>query len=415
MAARTPIRTELQLSKLKAGTKPYDVPVIIAPGMVVRVSPAGRKTYRWDRGYGHKPRIVGYGNFPGTSLTDAAKEHERTRQRHTDGVDLHMGLDSPKTVKDLAELFYRDRIVPHRKRPGDVRATLDNDILPALGRMHLRSVTTLAVRSMVHKVVARGAAVLAGKVLAHAKQLFRFGVSVGAMDYNPAESLEAISLGIEDNRRDRVLNSKEIQKFIGAIDKYERLSIPVKTALKLLLLTGLRSGELRLTKWSDVDLNNGTLLVPVANQKLSPRRAKEAKPFICTLSDQALVLIKELVHLDPVWVFPGNKENAPLTDKVFGRAVRRLLSLQGEGGGKVLPVDAFSPHDLRRTMRSGLSKLRIPPHVAERCLNHSLGRIVETYDQHDYLDERREAVQKWADQVDVYLSQGEKIAVLKTA
>jgi len=68
MAARIPIKTELQLSKLKAGPKPYDVPVSIAPGMVVRVSPAGRKTYRWDRGYGHKPRIVGYGNFPSTRL-----------------------------------------------------------------------------------------------------------------------------------------------------------------------------------------------------------------------------------------------------------------------------------------------------------------------------------------------------------
>ena len=73
-----------------------------------------------------------------------------------------------------------------------------------------------------------------------------------------------------------------------------------------------------------------------------------------------------------------------------------------------MPINSFTPHDLTRTMRSELSKLRVPPHVAERCLNHSLGRIIETYDQHDYLDERREALQKWADQVDVYLNQGEK-------
>ncbi|MFI0458770.1 MAG: hypothetical protein ACH254_14320, partial [Candidatus Thiodiazotropha endolucinida] len=64
----------------------------------------------------------------------------------------------------------------------------------------------------------------------------------------------------------------------------------------------------------------------------------------------------------------------------------------------------FSPHDLRRTMRTHLGKMRIPPHIAERCLNHSLGRIVDTYDQGDYLEERRSALDKWAVLIDVMVS-----------
>jgi integrase len=95
----------------------------------------------------------------------------------------------------------------------------------------------------------------------------------------------------------------------------------------------------------------------------------------------------------------------PVTDKSFGLAVRRLLMKRHPNGELVLPLDEpFSPHDLRRTCRTGLSALKIAPHIAERCLNHSLGRITETYDTHDYLDERRAALQKWADQVDRYVT-----------
>ena len=131
------------------------------------------------------------------------------------------------------------------------------------------------------------------------------------------------------------------------------------------------------------------------------------------------MLLAELRGADPVWIFAGRVQHGagegidpslvgtakgPVDDKVFGHAVRRLLTLEKDGQ-KVLALDEdFCPHDLRRTCRSGLSVIKIPPHIAERCLNHSLGRIAETYDTHDYLDERREALQKWADQVDRYVN-----------
>lgn len=417
---RNPIKTDLQLAKLLPPVAGYyEVPVAIAPGMVVRVYATGTKTYRWDRGAGFKPRIVTYGSFPSVSLKAACEEHDKIKQRHKDGVDLSMGGEVPKTVAELAELFYRDRILPVRKVPTDVRRTLDTDILPALGRLRLRSVTTLAVRSMVRKVILRGAPVHAGKVLQHAKQLFRFGVSIGAMDYSPADSLEPMNLGVEDNRRSRKLSGEEIRLFHHGLDHYTGLSLTIRNALKVLLVLGLRSGELRQAKWSDVNWPERTMTIPVVNQKLSPRAAKMGKSFVVPLPDQAVDLLAELRGVDPVWIFAGRvlhgaaegidpaligTAKGPVDDKAFGHAIRRLLTLEKDGQ-KVLPLgESFSPHDLRRTCRSGLSALKVPPHVAERCLNHSLGRIAETYDTHDYLDERREALQKWADQVDRYVN-----------
>lgn len=417
MAVHKPIKTDLQLSKLKPDAATYDVAVAIAPGLVVRVSPSGSKTFRWDRGRSYSPRIITYGTHPALGLGDAVKEHNKTKQRSKDGVDLTMGSEVPKTVAELAELFYRDRIVPVRKVPTDVRRTLDTDILPSLGRLQLRSVTTLAIRGMVRKVVMRGAETHAGKVLAHTKQLFRFGVSIGAMDYSPADSLDKLDLGCEDNRRNRTLTGAEIKLLHEALTHHSQMSLAIKVALRVLLLVPLRSGELRQAQWGDVDWKAETLAIPVAHQKLNPKAAKTAKPFVTPLPQQALSLLREMQGADPVWIFPSRKLHAeaeegisatlvgtavgPVTDKSFGLAVRRLLEKRTGAGDLVLPLaEPFSPHDLRRTCRSGLSALKIPPHIAERCLNHTLGRIAETYDTHDYLEERREALQKWADQVD---------------
>ena len=415
---RNPIKTELQLSKLQPPASGYyDVPVGIAPGLVVRVYHTGTKTFRWDRGAGLKPRIVTFGSYPTVSLKAACDEHDKVRQRHKDGVDLAMGGEVPKTVAELAELFYRDRVLPVRKVPGYVRRTLDRDILPALGRLRLRSVTTLAIRSMVRKVVLRGAEAQAGVVLQHTKQLFRFGVSIGALDYSPADCLEPVNLGIEYNRRSRKLSGEEIKLFHEGLDRYTGLSLTVRTGLKLLLILGIRSGELRQAKWSDVNWQERTLTVPVANQKLSPRAAKIGRPFVVPLPDQAIDLLKGLLGVDPVWICPSRilardpakgegtiGAKGPIEDKVFGRAVRRLLDKEVDGI-KLLPLEEpFCPHDLRRTCRTGLSALRVQPHIAERCLNHAMGQIEGTYDHHDYLDERREALQKWADQVDRYVN-----------
>jgi len=403
MARRTVVKTQLQLERLPQKQAPYEVPIAIAPGLVVRVSAAGKKSFRWDRGRGHQPRVLTYGQYPSVSLEQALKLHGTAKQRHQDGIGV-VSRDTPTTVADLADVFYTDRIQPHRRRPENVRRTLDNDILPRLGRLRLRSVTAPAVRSLVRDVIDRGSPAQASKVLAHAKQMFGYGVSIGAMEANPAQSLTVDLFGVAGSIRSRVLSDNEIVQFYKALDEYTRLSKQIKIALKLLLLLGLRSGELRHAKWSNVDWEAATLTIPVEHQKHSPKQAKRAKPYVCPLSIQALALVEELKGIDETWLFPGKQfaissSSKPLSGKAFGRAVRRMVYKQSEQREPLLKIPAFTPHDLRRTLRSGLSRLRVAPHIAERCLNHSLGGIVEVYDHHDYLEERGEALQKWSDHV----------------
>jgi integrase len=379
---RKPITTELQLNKLKSSGKPYDVSVANVSGLVVRVGASGTKSFRWDRGRGYKPRIITYGKFPSISLKKARDLHEKKKQQHSDGVIVtHESMI--RKVVDLAELFYSDRILIQLKRPEAVRQVLDHDILPAIGRMQLQSVTTMVCRKVVKDVVDRGAKVHANKVLVVLKQMLNFGVSNGLIEFNTAAPLRAVDLGIENHPRDRSLTSEEIRTFW---DSLEGEPIATRTSLRLLTLLGIRSGELRLSRWEYIDLEAGLLTIPVENQKLTPRKAKYAHPFVVPLSIAAIALFRELEGLHPEIVFPNGDK--PYSIAAMGRWVKRVI--------KKGNMDHFTPRDLRRTMRTNLSKLNVQPHIAERCLNHSLGKILETYDTHDFLDERREALEKWS-------------------
>lgn len=238
-----------------------------------------------------------------------------------------------------------------------------------------------------------GAPVHAGKVLAILKQLFRFGVSNGTLEYNPAGDLDALALGVENNVRNRVLDDGELRWVWNVLDQAPRIALATRSAIKVLLLTGLRSGELRLAEWGHYCNKNRTLTIPPEHQKLSPRAAASARPFVVPLPPIADQLVRALRGNDKRWIFAA-KSGAPAERRSWGRAVTRLIRQTQETDN---PIEHFSIHDLRRTMRSRLGALGVAPHLAERCLNHSLGRILHTYDQHDYLDERRAALEKWAD------------------
>lgn len=261
-------------------------------------------------------------------------------------------------MSELAELYCSGRIKPQLKRPEAVRQVLNHDILPAMGRMQLPSITPMKCRKVVKDVVDRGATVHANKVLVILKQMLNFGVSMGLMEFNTASPLKAVDLGIENHHRERTLTSKEIHSFLELL---EGDPIATRTALRLLILLGVSSGELRLARWQEIDLKAGLWTIPVKNQKLTPRKAKNAKPFIVPLPIAAVALFRELECLHHDIVFPNGDK--PYSIAATSRCVRRVV--------KKGNIDRFTPRDLRRTMRSNLSKLNVLPHIAERCLNPS--------------------------------------------
>jgi integrase len=189
--------------------------------------------------------------------------------------------------------------------------------------------------------------------------------------------------------RERCLTDAELKALLKspkAATRLERLS----HAIVLFLLTAVRRSELALASWSEIDFNAKTWRIPGEHVK---GRKGEGKGHEVPLSDWAVREFEALQRLakHAPHVLPNDEGNGPINPKLLTRGVARCQERM-----KKLGIDGFTLHDLRRTCRTGLARLKIAPHIAERVLNHAQERIPATYDVHDYLDEKREALDKWA-------------------
>ncbi len=215
----------------------------------------------------------------------------------------------------------------------------------------------------------------------------------------------------------RFLTAEEIPLVWDALGR-AGMSPTVRLGLRLILLTGVRSCELLRARWSDVDLDAASWTVPVASQKLTKKQEQTARPWAVPLGPTALDLFRQLRVLaqGSEWVMASPFEpESRLSEKALVAAMRKLFT--GKKPKLSLEGERPTPHDLRRTMRTHLGEtLGVPWHVAERCLNHSIGSITKVYDVGDYLAERRAALEKWDAYVQCLIAPEEsKIAFLPAA
>jgi integrase len=444
------------IEALKPRAAAYEVADPAAVGLALRVHPSGVKSWRWRVRSKTFRDVVSLGVWAmheAAGFTTQAQAHqwaERLHQAMRAGpvqvaaveAELKAAL-SPrpapapvgggKTVREWAEEFLAF-LDGARKRPEQARRDMEKDILPVIGHLSLDALRKSDCRAVITTVTGRGAKTHAGKVLALLKQFLGWVEEELEDDSewrSPAAKLNPRRFHIENNRCDRFLSEAELPIFWRATDPsaakaiVSRLSDRARrrtwAALRLLLLTGARTGELRLAKWREVDFTAATWTVPVANQKLTLEQAKHAKPFVIPLTPSALGLFEELRELAKAadegkepspWVLASeNADGGVFTDKALGKAMRRLMRDRAGIEQDPLPT----PHDLRRTCRTYLGKLGIEPHVAERVLNHSLKGMQGIYDRHDYLDARRAALVKWDAFIQRLVSGGSKVAFLPAA
>ncbi|MCU7858644.1 MAG: site-specific integrase [Candidatus Thiodiazotropha sp. (ex Lucinoma kastoroae)] len=398
---KTPSRgfTPKFLDYLKPIDRRYELADKGCAGLRLRVMPTGTKSFFWYYKVGKKTHGLNLGRYPETSLKAARVAINKAKERHREGESVTPQADNPKTVRELAEKFYTGRILPQRKRPEKVREILDRDILPAIGKRKLSIITTPIIAEAVERVVSRGAVAHAGKVLAILKQMFRYAEGRGFMDRNPAYSLDRKDLGVREGIRGRYLNADEIKAVWHALEKAPRMSFVIKHGFKILLLTGVRTNELLRARWEHIDLEKMEWFIPEENSKTTAWTVPITPPvkkFFHELKELADGYEGDKSN----WVMPG-RTDGPVTDKATGRAMRRLfeLKIRTEDGNMapLLSIPRCTPHDFRRTLRTHLDDLGIEPHVAEKCLNHSLGRIDKTYNQNTLLTKRNEALKRWAD------------------
>jgi integrase len=423
-----PRLTPSAIAALEPRADAYELADAGCAGLRLRVEPTGRKTFRWYTRDGKKRVVVTVGAWSERAEPDhvtlaearqrlaelkAARDEGRlASERHSAGSP-----SGTLTVSDLVD-EYVAHLKRRRKTADQVERALKRDVVPAIGNMPLAIIKPRDVRRVVEEVVKRGSPSSADHLFVHLSGLLRFAVGRGEIGMNPAATLDRDAIGCETNRRARVLADEEIPAFWNALDR-SGLTSSVRAGLRLLLLLGVRSGELLRAGWDEFDLSARVWTVPIEHQKLGRKQRAHAKPWRVPLSDQALAQLERLRVLSEGSAYvmaspsPIPEEDSPLTEKSLVAGMRKLFS------GKAPLLTFVEPrptcHDLRRTLRTGLARLKVPRDVAERCLNHALPEIEERYNQHDYLDERREALERWGAHVAVLVASTSNVVALNAA
>ncbi|MFK5927203.1 MAG: tyrosine-type recombinase/integrase [Desulfuromusa sp.] len=363
-------------------------------GLYLRISNEGTGFWAVRYTVNGRRREIMLGSYPGLTLANATIETAKLKLKVKQGIDPlieRKRVDSVKikTVDDLAADWIKD-CEKRLKYPNIPRRVYERDLQPIFGELLLEHITPLDIRDTLDKITDSGRPTISNDALMYCKQIFRHGIRLGVMNSNPADAFTVRHAGGIEKSRSRVLNPNELQKvfdcFREHIGKFKRENY---LATALLIALGVRKGELIAAKWCEFDLDAALWKIPAA-------RSKTGIAIVVPLSTLSVRWLQELQMraCGSEFIFPTrrfSKNNGHISPDTLNAAINKLFD------GKDLTVDHFTVHDLRRTCRSLLAGVGVPSHIAERCLNHKVRGVEGIYDRYDYLDERREALQKVAD------------------
>jgi integrase len=361
------------------------------PGFGVKVTPKGRKVfivlYRTG-GAGSKLRKYTIGPYGRVTLHQARVAAQKVFAAKLEGRDPAAEKREARRrvvadrVEDLLESFIAQRLAQNRSA-GEISRLLRRGVGKPWAGRSIHEISKRDVVEVISAIEQRGAPVAANKTLKSLKTFLRWCVGRAVLDQSPAEG---VPLPAKEVARDRVLNDQELAQVILAA---RAMNGPYGGIVELLALTGQRREEVARMKWDELDLVKRVWTLPKS-------RTKNAKEHLVHLSEQAITVLKRANKKGPfVFSVLGTK---PF--QKFSKAKRRLDQLSGVTGWRL--------HDLRRTCVSGMARLGIAPHVADKILNHQAGTIsgvAAVYQRHEFLSERRQALDAWGAHVGAILSE----------
>jgi integrase len=361
----------------------------VLPGFGLRIASSGRKTWQVLYRVQGRPVRETLGTLATIPRVDDARSAARASLARANAGGNPVAERKATERDTVSALFgrYMDGENGKGGKRGDAaylaetRRTFAVDVLPVIGAMPVTEVSRRHIREILDSVVDRGSEGHANHVLAYLRAFFGWCVEREKIDANPAAGIKKPAAPGE---RDRVLTDDEIAVFWRACDALNGVFGPL---FKMLLLTGQRRGEVAEAVWTEFDLVNAIWHLPGG-------RTKNGRPHDVALAPQMLAILDAL----PRW---------PTTDLLFTATGRPLAGFDGARlriaaimqaiTGK--PVEPFTIHDLRRTAASGMAGIGIAPHVVDKILNHSTGKIsgiARIYNRHEYTEERAVALARWA-------------------
>ena len=250
----------------------------------------------------------------------------------------------------------------------------------------IHEITKRDVVEVISAIDQRGAPVAANKALKTIKTFLRWCVGRAILDRSPADG---VRLPAKEVTRDRVLSDQELAQIILAA---RDLGEPYGGIVEFLALTGQRREEVAQLRWEEIDLKQRLWTLPKA-------RTKNNKEHVVHLSNQAIAILDR-----------RTKGTAFVFSSISGKAFRPFSRLKRELDLRSGVTD-WRLHDLRRTCVSGMARLGVAPHVADKILNHQAGTIsgvAAVYQRHEFMTERQRALDLWGAHVAGIISEAHR-------
>jgi integrase len=346
------------------------------PGLVLRVSCGGRKTWCYCYRFDGKPRRMTLDLYPAMRVSAAHDAWRQARDSVAAGFDP--AKPAPAPAVDFGSIFeeWMRRDQEQHRSARDTRKRIEREVLSLWAHRKIDDIGRRDVLDALDRVVDRGHVISANRLHTHLHRMFQWSIERGILDKNPVTGLPKPG---EETRRDRVLSDSELVKVWKAA---ERLGYPYGPCLQLLVLTGARRQEIAELRWSEIA--DGSI-------NLSGTRTKNGEAHVIPLSSFG----RSILESTP-------RKGAFVFTIVGSHGLRHWTRAKADLDDYAAVTEPYVVHDLRRTVATGLQKLGVRLEVTESVLGHtsgSRGGIVGIYQRHDYADEKRSALEAWGARV----------------
>ncbi|PHM59095.1 tyrosine-type recombinase/integrase [Xenorhabdus sp. KK7.4] len=373
-------------------------------GLSARVTPKGKIIFQFRYRWNGKGDRIDIGTYPATGLKDARDsvifyrgELEQNRNpKIVKRVRKEYALNAV-TVETLIREWWVATMQGSKVKANEILRSFEIYVFPKIGDFPHDEVTLHVWLSLIEETI-KQAPTTGARVLTYAKVAHKWAIRRGITNFSLLSDVERSDLvgkniDVDSEIRERILNEEELAILFQVINTpgYNPRNALI---IKLCLLFGCRIGELLKAKVNDFDYEKDIWIIPPKNHKTG---RKSKKNIIRPIIPAAKELIEQAKRLNGrseyLFVVENGNPFLPVGGHVsLVTTLNKKISLQFPN------FKSFSIHDLRRTMRTEISELT-SPHVAEIMLGHKLPGIWQVYDKHTYLNEQREAYERWWDKL----------------
>jgi len=386
--------SDAKLRTLKPESKPFKVSDF--EGLHLLVKPSGSRLWRLAYRFGGKQNVLALGAYPEMSLRDARKAKEDARDLLSEGLDpanerklakVRAKIAAGHTFQKVADEWFAARegqwVETYSER---LRARLDADLMPLLGRQPISEIEPIELLACVRKIEERDAPEMARRVLQMASAIFRYGVATGRCPRDPAADLRGALKPAGPARRRAALKPGELGTFMRQLAAYEG-EVQTKLALELVVHTFVRTSEVRFAAWREFeDLAGERPLWRIPADRMKMRR-----DHLVPLTPQVVGILERLRRLAPKseLLFPADTRSGVISENTMIYAMYRM----GYHGRATV-------HGFRSTASTILNEREFNRDWVEMQLAHSSADVRSIYNAAEWIAGRREMMLWWSKHLD---------------